>query len=69
MALGIHEEGIHTIFSIPLEWERNEILAGHLRMLADAIENNNVIIEDVRLRVPINQPYNKPSLDFVSFVK
>jgi hypothetical protein len=68
MGLGIRpENNIYTVFSIPLEWEKNGIIADHLRFLADAIEQEWIRILNIRLSAPINQPYSKPCLEIIAF--
>ena len=67
MALGVRQEGVFTVLSIPLEWDTNTVLANHLRMLADEIEQSGVSIVDVRLSAPVNQPGSKTVLQFVGF--
>jgi hypothetical protein len=63
MALGMYEEAIYNVFTIPLEWESNDILANHFRMLADAIEEHDIYIQSIELAVDINNPYGKPRLE------
>lgn len=70
MALGIRtEDEIYTVFSIPLEWEENTILANHFRMLADSIEKEGVKILTARMEAPLGQPYSKPRFEIVAFTR
>jgi len=70
MGLGIRtEDEIYTVFSIPLEWETNKLIAAHLRYLADEIDKENVLIQNIRISTPINQPFGNPCLEVVAFKK
>jgi len=67
MALGIYKDGIYSIFTIPLEWETNDIVANHFRMLADALEETPIDIVSIGLVTEINNEYGKPYLEVRGF--
>lgn len=70
MGLGIRtEDEIYRVYSIPLVWEDNKIIADHLRMLANVIESEvkDRAILTIRLATPISgMLYAKPNLEVVT---
>jgi hypothetical protein len=66
MALGIHNDGIHTVYEIPLnslhdeKWQDRSWIVEHLRQLADKLEETKFEIYSVGMEM--NQQYKTPTL-------
>lgn len=69
MALGLRTEGIYNIAEIPLDWENKELVANHLRMLADYIQEVDISIQSVGVIAPICGNLDKPHLEIRGFIK
>jgi hypothetical protein len=66
MALGIHNDGIHTIYEIPLnssndkKWNDRSWLIEHLRLLADKLEETK--FEVYIVGIEMDSQYKTPNL-------